>query len=96
MGQPSSLIKLVETGLQSVDAKNGVQGRYRTAKFLLSLREKLSIAWPNTNRNWRRLQGRGPLPDLMNGDACSRPDNLRTHQYRAYLARNLEQLPLSY
>jgi hypothetical protein len=40
MTQPSSVIKLVEPGRHSVDAKSGAQGRYRTAKFLRHFREK--------------------------------------------------------
>jgi len=40
MRQPSSVIKLVEPGRHSVDAKNEAQDRYRTAKFLRHFREK--------------------------------------------------------
>ena len=62
MGQPSSLIKLVETGLQSVDAKNGVQGRYRTAKFLLSLREKVKNCSGQRKPDFASVAGENLFP----------------------------------
>jgi hypothetical protein len=40
MEQPFSVIKLVEPGRHSVDAKNGAQDGYKTAKFLRHFREK--------------------------------------------------------
>ena len=49
MGQPSSVIKLVEPGRQSVDAKNGAQDRYRTAQFLRHSMKKLKAAQLSKN-----------------------------------------------